>query len=268
MEELDLLLLSKQGKIIHQVWFDNIQSRRETKKAFKKYEPYRQTWIKKNPTWYYHVWNKEESKKFMKMFYPDFLDLFKKYKYSIQCCDAIRYFILHRYGGLYVDMDSECLKPLDDMRNKYNKDIYFVETQNTVVGFGVSNCLMFSTPNHPFWKSLFIELAQSINTPWYYTRHMIILYSAGPAFINRMYHKYKYQYKLSYLPSKYFNPISLNIDLLTIDKSYVYIIHHYESSWKNIDTTFLDFMKRHYHIVLLILLLIIPLIVYCHQFKD
>ncbi|KAJ3896091.1 hypothetical protein GG344DRAFT_72572 [Lentinula edodes] len=37
------------------------------------------------------------------------------YKYAIQRADAIRYFVLHHYGGVYLDLDVGCLRPLDPL---------------------------------------------------------------------------------------------------------------------------------------------------------
>lgn len=40
--------------------------------------------------------------------YPSFLPTFDSYKYPIQRADAIRYFVLHRFGGIYMDLDVGC----------------------------------------------------------------------------------------------------------------------------------------------------------------
>ena len=39
---------------------------------------------------------------------------FRNYKSGIQRADAFRYFVLFAYGGIYVDLDMEALKPLDE----------------------------------------------------------------------------------------------------------------------------------------------------------
>jgi len=35
-----------------------------------------------------------------------FLETFDAYPYPIQRADAIRYFVLHHYGGIYIDLDD------------------------------------------------------------------------------------------------------------------------------------------------------------------
>jgi mannosyltransferase OCH1-like enzyme len=38
--------------------------------------------------------------------YPWFLETFDGYVYPIQRADAIRYFVLHHFGGIYIDLDD------------------------------------------------------------------------------------------------------------------------------------------------------------------
>jgi mannosyltransferase OCH1-like enzyme len=37
-----------------------------------------------------------------------FLETFDSYPYPIQRADAIRYFVLHHFGGIYIDLDDVC----------------------------------------------------------------------------------------------------------------------------------------------------------------
>jgi len=38
--------------------------------------------------------------------YPWFLETFDGYVYPIQRADAIRYFVLYYFGGIYIDLDD------------------------------------------------------------------------------------------------------------------------------------------------------------------
>src|SRR4051812_26017051 len=63
----------------------------------------------------YMLWTDASSREFIAKHYSWFLDTFDAYKYSIQRADAIRYFVLHRFGGIYLDLDIGCLRPLDPL---------------------------------------------------------------------------------------------------------------------------------------------------------
>jgi hypothetical protein len=64
--------------------------------------------------------------------------------------DILRYEILHRYGGVWVDTDMECLKPIDDL---LGVPAFFAwEEQDRWVG----NSIIGSGSQHPFiWRLIF-----------------------------------------------------------------------------------------------------------------
>ncbi len=52
---------------------------------------------------------------FVKENYPELYETYKGYKYPIQRCDAFRYMVLYKYGGIYIDLDIGCKKRLDEL---------------------------------------------------------------------------------------------------------------------------------------------------------
>ena len=43
--------------------------------------------------------------------YPWFLETWDNYPFNIERADAIRYFVLAHYGGVYIDLDDVSVKP-------------------------------------------------------------------------------------------------------------------------------------------------------------
>ena len=173
----------------------------------------------------------------------------------------VRYLILYRYGGVYADMDYYCNKPFDDALALYTNNIYFVETPNKTDKneTHISNSLMYSKPNHPFWKKLFIELELHQKVPYYYSRHMVIMFTTGPAILNRVYNRHKYKYHLSYFPYKYFHPHGLNDDIISLNKPDIYAMHLGKGSWETKDSKIIIFFYKEYKFILYcIFTLIIP----------
>ena len=265
-EDLDAYLLGQNGNIIHQVWFGVIPNKWSARKAFEGLRKYRDSWLLKNPTWSYVCWDINRSYNLVKYYYPQHLEMYKKYPYDIQRCDAVRYFALHRYGGLYADMDYHCNRPWNEVNSNYLNDLYLVETPNRMGNEPhVSNSLMYSrNPGHVFWSRLFIELEQHQRTPIYYSRHMTIMYTTGPAIINRVYNRYKTRDKLSFYPHKLFHPYGLSSDIVTLNnKPHVYAMHVGKGSWESSDSKVLIFLYQNSAIVLFILcVMIIPILVY------
>jgi len=264
-EDLDRYLLGCNGRIIHQVWFDNIlPNKRATRKAFEKLRNHRDSWLMKNPTWTYVCWNVDRANELIKQHYPQHLEMYQKYPYPIQRCDVIRYFFLHRYGGLYADMDYHCNRSWDEVVRDYSGDIYLVETPNhtgSSTTVYVSNSLIYSRPGHVFWSKLFIELEIHKVAPMYYGQHLCVMFTTGPGIVNRMFNKYKIRYRLGYYPYKYFHPFGLTIDAVSFDnKAEVYAYHLGKGSWETKDSKILIFLYTEWKIILFVVgVLLVPL---------
>jgi hypothetical protein len=63
----------------------------------------------------YFLWTDEVSRQFVATHYPSFLQMYDSYKYPIQRADSIRYFILHHFGGIYMDLDIGCRRRMDGL---------------------------------------------------------------------------------------------------------------------------------------------------------
>ena len=72
-----------------------------------------QSWQDKNPAWEYRFWTDADLENLVRAHYPDLLDLYLGVAKPVQRADIARYLIMHRFGGLYADIDTECLASLD-----------------------------------------------------------------------------------------------------------------------------------------------------------
>lgn len=79
------------------------------------------SWKNLNPGWEYIYHNKEERAEFILAHYPHLYEYFSCGSGIIQA-DVWRYCIVLKYGGVYADMDSVCIKPLDYMLKDYKDE--------------------------------------------------------------------------------------------------------------------------------------------------
>lgn len=265
--DLDFILSSQNGRIIHQIWF---RLSWKSKTLLKKFSTYQKSWMLKNPTWKYILWSEKMALAFMKHKFPEYFALYKAYPYSIQRIDVIRYFLLYEYGGLYADMDTECITPLDTVRELFPKPLYLVETGNKAFNNNVSNLLMFSTPKHLFWKSLFIELVLNAKQPWYFTKHLLIMYTTGPAFLNRVFTKFQFKFTINVFPQEMFNPYCLGMDKLNISdvKKNAHVVHYGAGSWESVDSKIIIFFYCNWRIILFIILTFLLPLIFGQQYKK
>ena len=87
-------------KVIHQIWLGG--------KMPQKFKNLSDTW--KIPGWEYKLWQDADARK-LKMTNRKLYN--RATNYGIKS-DVLRYEILYKYGGVYVDTDFECVRPLDD----------------------------------------------------------------------------------------------------------------------------------------------------------
>lgn len=263
-ETVDTCLLNSGSRIIHQVWFGVIPNKKEAKKTMESLSKYRDSWLIKNPTWTYKCWNLTDCRLLIKLYFPEHLDMYDKYPYIIQKCDCVRYCILYRYGGLYADMDYCCNRPWDEVIRDYPKDLYITETPNKISDYDqISNSLMYSRSNHPFWKHLLLDMEINRVMPVYYSKHMLIMYTTGPCIINRVFHKYKDQHSLHSYPYKLFHPFGITTELKVNNDSMIYAYHLQKGSWNTLDTNIINFVYKDYKIISFILIImILPTVLY------
>lgn len=88
-------------KIIHQIWLGSPLP--------KQYKKYQKSWRHHHPDWEYKLWTDAD----VEAFQLHNKKLFDEAKNYGEKSDIFRYEILHRYGGVYIDTDIECLKPFD-----------------------------------------------------------------------------------------------------------------------------------------------------------
>lgn len=91
-------------KIIHYCWLSNNPIPEDLKKCM-------DSWKEKLPDYEFMLWNFDRFDKNSSVWVQQAFDS-KKYAFA---ADYIRLFVVYSYGGIYLDMDIEVLKPFDDL---------------------------------------------------------------------------------------------------------------------------------------------------------
>ncbi|MER6997716.1 glycosyltransferase [Streptomyces sp. NPDC000410] len=164
--------------MIHQTWKDTDVPREWRKWA--------DSWRLHNPGWGYRLWTDADNRAFLQEHYPWFLPVYDGYPEAIMRADAIRYFLLDHFGGLYVDLDFECLRPVAGILDGNELVLGCEPEAHTRLllarqrGFGriVGNAFMASRPGHPFWAHVHRQLVSAHKLPG-------TLDVTGPFFLTR-----------------------------------------------------------------------------------
>ena len=132
---------------------------------------------KYNPTYEIRIWNEIEAHSFIEAEYLWFLPTYDHYTHPIQRVDALKYFVLYHYGGIYMDLDIACRRPLDPL---LQFPAWFPEASP----LGVNNDLMASMPRHPIFLEMTSALARrNWNLVFPY---LTVFWSTGPQFSSDM----------------------------------------------------------------------------------
>ncbi|BFZ57705.1 CSG1/SUR1-like protein [Savitreella phatthalungensis] len=181
----------------------------------------------------YKLWTDASSRDFIAREYTWFLDTFDKYAYNIQRADAIRYFILLHYGGIYIDLDDGCARSLDPL---LTYGAFVRKTRPT----GISNDIMGAVPGHPFFRAA-VEQLKPMRRSWHMP-YLTVMASTGPLFLSLVWLWYKRQ--------PYADAERDVVRILWADeymgKPWSFFLHYQGSSWHDGDSGLFFWMKRHW----------------------
>ena len=97
-------------KIVHQQWKCNVESCLP-----EKMRQWRDNCKRRNPGWSFMLWNDTENRALVQAHFPWFLSTYDSYPRSISRFDSIRWVYLAVMGGIYMDIDYTCLRPLETL---------------------------------------------------------------------------------------------------------------------------------------------------------
>ncbi|KAI0723241.1 nucleotide-diphospho-sugar transferase [Earliella scabrosa] len=218
-------------RIIHQTW------KSETLPA--KWANVSQGCRDMMPDYEYMLWTDASAREFIAQHYDWFLDTFDGYTYPIQRADAIRYFVLYHYGGVYIDLDMGCLRRIDPLL------VHSVILPKTIP-VGVSNDLMLSEKNHPFMGQTIHNLMK-FDYNWV-LNYPTVMFSTGPMFLSAQYGAWTSSHpptpdapggEVRVLPKPLYGK-----NAKPGEAPHSFFSHYYGSSWHADDAAFIGFLGK------------------------
>ncbi|KAK3717236.1 CSG1/SUR1-like protein [Vermiconidia calcicola] len=182
--------------------------------------------------WEYKLWTDDKMSEFIRDEYPWFVDTFEGYPYPIQRADAIRYFVLCHYGGIYIDLDDGCNRALEPL-------LSYPAWVRKTIPTGISNDAMGAVPGHCFFMRVIDELK-------HYDRNWLLGYitvmgSTGPLFLSVIWRRYS---------SEGLNEGDGRLRILWSEEyqgfSWSFFTHHLGNSWHGADVEFIFWMARNW----------------------
>lgn len=114
------------------------------------------TWKSKNPNYQYNFMNDVQCDQFIKdNFSSEFYAMYCSLPIGVMRADVWRVAVVYIYGGVYADIDCECVVPLDTWVDEYSL-IISVETENGEL----ANFFFAAKPKHPALLSVLNRLVE------------------------------------------------------------------------------------------------------------
>jgi len=238
-------------KIIHQIWEGRTEPLPEI------FARLSESWKAHYPGWAFEFWDGKRMDTFVETCYPQYAEMYQSFPYAVQRWDAIRYLILYKMGGMYVDFDYESLEPLDELV-KDNACCFAVEPELHGRSFGkpmvFNNALMLSIPGHPFMQKIVetvfsasrqksITKAMAIHAEEKKRKPLTVFNSTGPWMLVDLYEQLSETEKAGVylIPDKYVSPLNANqarkvmqgIDFEEYDSclAEAYAVHYFCGIW-------------------------------------
>jgi len=133
-----------------------------------------QSCLEWHPGWESYFWTDENAAKFVAERFPELEDLWLRYRHPIQRVDALRYMVLHEYGGVILDMDLKCKRALGPLRR-----FSFVAPEAHPTGFSIS--FMMASKHNSFVGDVVRNLT-AYNKHWLGLPYPTVMFSTGGHF--------------------------------------------------------------------------------------
>lgn len=217
-----------------------------------------ETWKRNHPEWTYMFWTDHDNRELIKRVDPEFLPSYDAYKYPIQRADAVRYYILKHYGGIYVDLDMQAnasFEPVFQAMERRNKTVALFSSGNALFGklTSLTNSIMIAAPHTKHFDHVIQKLKQRSSYDYWFP-HITIMKTTGPLLVNDTQRTHEVTVLTDFLLGCNVCKLQRQDSCITNNKYLKMMIGH---SWHNLDSTLLNILYCHRVKTLIIIIMIV-----------
>lgn len=174
-------------KIIHQTWKTRDLS------SIEEFRLCSESWRRHHRDHTYRLWDDGDNAAFVREQFPDYFDTWVSFDKNIKRLDSIRYMWMYVYGGIYADLDMECLQSLDALIETHREHdiLLFCDLESALSCISANPALIISKPGSPFWLEV-LEYAR-LHRDEYVTR------CTGPDALGRVANLHREKFAIHYL---------------------------------------------------------------------
>jgi hypothetical protein len=123
--------------------------------------PFAESWRRHNPQMQYRLFDDEACEALMADAFPEHLDLYRRLPFPVMRADVFRYAVIYRDGGVYADIDMECLRPIAPLLQGraavVATEAHITATRQRELGYAlplqIANCIFAARPGTVFFRA-------------------------------------------------------------------------------------------------------------------
>lgn len=245
---------------IHQIWYQGVD------KAPKKYDDNRLSWLLNHPEAEFCTWDYAKASALVHRHYPEWEAFFESLPLMIQQIDVMKVFILHHEGGVYADMDSTSLRPLDNWITGFPgltvSRMHTKWMEHLAIGLlkGYENRRMLNNgiliapePRHPFWIYYLERLRLEMDRERTWLERLVgnnslyVMNTTGPLFWTECVNAWRRNHpdSIRILHYSFLEPIfGMDPPERQVPRTWSYVKHQHASSWCQNE---LGLIRAYYH---------------------
>ena len=206
-------------KIIHQIWIG-----KELPQAFVQFQ---RTWQIYHPDWEYRLWTQHDINS-LNLRNREFV---LQSRNPGEISDLMRYEILYQYGGVYLDVDYECLRSLDPLHYLYDFYIGIQPLDSGLVQLGIG--IIGAAPGHPILN----ECIEHVKDGWGNKQlEQKATARTGPIYCTKIFYAHANRASTCdiALPASFFYPLGskeTECKRLAWVQEGAFAVHHWAKSW-------------------------------------
>lgn len=152
-------------RILHRIWLGDSPLPTQ-------FSHYGDTWVAHHPRWEHRLWTDENLPELTHQ------DAFDRGANQSERSNILRYELVRQFGGVYVDTDVECLRPIEPLLAEVSA---FAAVE---LGDQVGTAVLGATPEHPVFQLAADSAARAVRDEP--TGHKPEVIRTGPTFFTRL----------------------------------------------------------------------------------
>ena len=211
----------------------------KTKIIPEKYREWVASWVKFNSDYNHVCFDNQDNKDYIRSYFPEYFDDFYNFPCEIHRTDFIRYLYLYKEGGIYADIDFECLRPFNKLLEENKEYDIILGSISPNSCYTIPNAIMLSKPNIKFW----LDLTETIINNFRKKITDKVNLFAGSTVLGKTFKQKKKEYKIKIMPINVFYPFSYTDKCNKINEADMkkkairlnsYAVHYWMASWKDV----------------------------------